>query len=172
MLSEILNLNFEFINNIRILLIAILSSIKLTSPNFPLPPTKHKLFFHAAAIIENSPVHVCYLSKEAAETKIKYIRYFQEYFSRKDSLEHTLVFNRSMDMSDHLLGNRNPKRIQKKFLKKWKSFFFFHGSEKCMLSTRRKKVCKTQRTELLSNKWKNKLSKKSCHSSPIIFLLN
>lgn len=152
-LSEILNLDFELINNIRILLIAIsvkhqinvtkfqkvidrsLQIYKEKYEKFPLPPTVHKLFFHAAAVIENSPVPVCYLSEEAAETKIKYIRYFREHFSRKDSLEHTLVdiYNRSMDMSDpkiaSMIREQQPKKRSKEIPQEVKELLVLHDSE-------------------------------------------
>lgn len=119
LLSEILEVDLELITKLR-LIMALISSRRLIDHlkfkelcdatisiynrlygKFPMKPTVHKILFHGADIIKSSPVPVAYLSEEAAESKVKFIRYYRQHFSRKDTAAHTMqdIFNRSMDSS-------------------------------------------------------------------------
>lgn len=110
---------------------------------FPISATIHKFLFHGAEVIKNSPVPMCYLSEEAAETKLKFIRYFREHFSRKDSLEHTLVniFNQSMDMSDpkiaSLIRQQQRKKRAKEIPQEVKNLLIIQKMKKIRLYLRR-----------------------------------
>lgn len=83
---------------------------------FPLPPTIHKFWFHAADAIESVDLPIAYFTEQAAESKNKFTRRHREERARKDTAEHNLmdVFNRAMDESSIVMSTIIKKQIHKR----------------------------------------------------------
>lgn len=132
--AECLEIEFDLVNNLRILLIAIsckfpINPIKFDElckktleiymakySKFPLPPTIHKLLFHGADIIASVDIPITFLSEEGAESKNKFTRRHKEERARKDTPEHTMedIFKRAMAESDIIISSIIKSRVHRK----------------------------------------------------------
>lgn len=133
-LSEILEVDYELISNLKKVMTVIsikqkidhekfkelcdetIEIYKKNYEKFAMKPTVHKVLFHGPDIIKHSAVPVAYLTEEAAESKVKHIRYYREHFSRKDSSTHTMadIMHRSLDSSDPVIVTSMGQKKKKK----------------------------------------------------------
>lgn len=128
--AETLNLPFELVKNLSIIMITIscLLPINLTAFKaflektrllwcehfhwYPMPPTVHKLLAHGAEIAYSSSVTLGELSEEAGEAKHKDYRYVRTHLTRKSKRVHTNfdVFMDSWGSSDPVVSSYSHKR--------------------------------------------------------------
>jgi len=89
---------------------------------FSLTPTLHRIFKHAAQVIEACPLPIGVTTEEASEANNKNVRRFRLHHARRNSWHNSIsdLFNRMMDWSDPKIqatsASRRAKLHQKRRL--------------------------------------------------------
>lgn len=139
-LSEILELDYDLICNLRIILM-LLSCHENVDPEkydelakttakmfvenyswFNMTPTLHRILIHGAQVIRSSVLPVGMFAEHAAESLNKLYRYERIFHARKDSMEHNIfdMFTRLQISSDPFISSiklQDTKTKKKSHLK-------------------------------------------------------
>lgn len=138
LLSEILELDKDLINRVRIILIALACQFPLDAELFdefcsqtaehyvklykwfPLPSSIHKVLMHSRDIMMANELPVGVLAEDAAESCNKLYRNNREFHARKNSRRNNLkdVFNRAIDSSDPFIASFGLQKRQNSRMRK------------------------------------------------------